>query len=186
VLRAAGVALVAVMAIHVAVRPEHAWILLSACDLAAVATALGLVASWPRVVAIAFVFELALGLPAFAIGLCTTYPLNPTGTIIHLAPPILGAIVIARYGIPRRAAAVAWCGYACAIVAGAAFAPAELNVNFAASVWPPLADTLSLRAFQAGLLAVAAVLLVATELAARGVLSWRRGRAPTRPRDTAR
>ena len=68
-LRFGALATLIVLAIHVAVRPEHGWVLLAPCDAAAVVTALGVLAGWNRAVAIALVFEVAIGLPGFAIGL---------------------------------------------------------------------------------------------------------------------
>src|SRR6185295_7877261 len=42
----AGIALLGLMTVHVAVRPEHAWVLLATCDVAALATAAGLLLGW--------------------------------------------------------------------------------------------------------------------------------------------
>jgi hypothetical protein len=195
VIRWAGVALVAMMPFHVALRPEHGWLLLSTCDVAAMVTAVALVAGWHRVVAVAFLFQIAVGLPAFAIGLCSTYPLNPTGTVVHIVPPLLGAIVVAQHGLPARAALHAWLGYTATFVASYLVVPAQLNINFAHFVWPPLARAFPVAwSFQAALLAVVGVLLALAELAIRRL--WRpacadsvsSGPAPARmpPRGTAR
>ena len=158
-LRWVGFALIAMMPFHVALRPEHGWLLLSGCDVAAMVTAVGLVAGWPRPVGVAFLFQVAIGLPAFAIGLFTTYPLNPTGTIIHLVPPLAGGIVIARHGLAPGAGIYAWLGAVGAIVFGYLFAPRELNINFASAVWPPLAHAFTILEFQLALLGAAAVML---------------------------
>ena len=162
-----GLALVAMMPLHVATRPEHGWLLLSTCDVAAMVTAIALVVGWPRPVAMAFLFQVAVGLPAFALGLCTTYPLNLTGTIVHLVPPLLGGIVIARSGLPARAALYAWAGYAATFVLGAILAPPALNINFGHAVWPPLAHVFPVRAFQAAILVIVGLLLVLAELVTR-------------------
>ena len=175
-LRWGGLALVAMMPFHVAVRPEHGWLLLSTCDVAAMVTAVALVANWPRAVAVAFLFEVAVGLPAFAIGLCSTYPLNPTGTVVHVVPPLLGGIVVAQHGLPRRAALYAWGGYAATFVAGYLAAPVRLNINFAHFVWPPLAHVFTAAwMFQAALLALVGALLGLAGLAIRRM--WRPGLA---------
>jgi len=178
-MRAAGVGLLIVMAIHVAVRPEHGWILLSACDVATLVTAIGLIAGWHRGVAIACLFQIVIGLPAFAIGVATTYHLNPTGVVVHVVPPLLGAIVIAEHGLPARAALQAWCGYLVVFAAGYLLAPPALNVNFAAFVWPPLAGVITVTAvFQAALLAIVAALLAAGELVTRRLAGVRARSAP--------
>jgi hypothetical protein len=168
--RGIGLALLVLLAIHANVRPERGWVLVSACDLAAIATAIGLIAGWHRWVAIAFVFQLAIGLPALAIGLFTTYEPNPTGIAIHVVPLVLGGLEVRRRGLPRRSALLAWLGYAGAIALAAALAPAALNLNFAARVWPPLAGTFTLPMFQLAILAVGGVMLAATELAVRALL----------------
>jgi hypothetical protein len=163
-MRWAGLALVAMMPFHVALRPEHGWLLLSTCDVAAMVTAVGLVAGWPRAVGVAFLFQVAVGLPAFAIGLCSTYPLNPTGTVIHVVPPLLGGIVVAQRGLPPRAALYAWAGYAATFVAGYFAAPVRLNINFSHFVWPPLARVFPVAGlFQAALLLVIGLLLFGAE-----------------------
>jgi hypothetical protein len=154
-----GFALLVMMPFHVALRPEHGWLLLSACDVAAMVTAVGLVANLPRAVGVAFLFQVAIGLPAFALGLLTTYPLNPTGTIVHLVPPLVGGIVVVRHGLAPRAAIYAWLGSVWAIVSGYLFAPRALNINFASAVWPPLAHSFTILEFQLAMLGAAAVLL---------------------------
>lgn len=178
-MRWAGIALLAMMPLHVALRPEHRWLLLSTCDVSAMTTAIALIAGWPRVAGVAFLFQVAIGLPAFAIGLCTTYPLNVTGTVIHVVPPLLGGIVVARHGLPARAALYAWAGYVVTFVAGYFAAPVALNINFAHFTWPPLARMFPLAGtFQAALTAVVGLVLAATELVIRRRMDRRRGGAP--------
>jgi hypothetical protein len=99
ILRIVGAMLLVVMAIHVAVRPEQGWILLSGCDVATVVTSVGLIARWHRAVAISGLFQAMIGIPAFAIGVLTTYDINPTGIVIHVVPPLVAAIVVARHVI---------------------------------------------------------------------------------------
>lgn len=175
-LRWVGLALVAMMPLHVALRPEHGWLLLSTCDVAAVVTAVALVADWPRVTGVAFLFQIAIGLPAFAIGLCSTYPLNPTGTVVHVVPPLVGGIVVAQRGLPARSALYAWIGYAATFAASYVAAPVALNINFAHFVWPPLARAFPAAwMFQAALMVVVGAVLGLAELAIRRL--WRPGTA---------
>jgi hypothetical protein len=164
----AGLALLGLMVLHAALRPEHAWVLLATCDVAALATAAGLIFGWERCLGAALVFQVAIGLPAFAVGLCTTYPSNVTGIAIHLVPPILGAAVFAGRALPRYAAAFAWIGYVTTVLVSYVVAPpAAFNINFTTAVWPPLAHTFPVRAeFYAVLFAIAAMML---RLGARGL-----------------
>jgi hypothetical protein len=179
--RVAGALLLVVMAIHVVVRPEQGWILLSGCDVATVVTAVGLIAAWHRTVAISGLFQTMIGIPAFAVGVFTTYDINPTGIVIHVVPPILAAIVVAHHGMPRRAAAIAWCSYLVVFVAGYVFAPPALNVNFAAFVWPPLAHVFTTTlVFQLALLALVALLLAVGEIIALRLVDRARASTPAR------
>jgi hypothetical protein len=177
-MRLAALAFLAVMVVHVIVRPEGGWVLLATCDVAALATALGVLADWHRPVAVAFVFQAMIGLPAFAVGLCTTYELNPTGVAVHVVPAALGAIAVARHGLPRRAALHAWLGYAATFFAGYLVAPPALNVNFASFVWPPLAGVFESRAtFWASLFAAMGLMLAIGEVLIRR-LTGDRARRP--------
>jgi hypothetical protein len=161
-MRWAGIALLLMMPIHVALRPEHAWLLLSACDVAAIVCAIGAITGRLDVVAIAGLFALAVGLPSYAIGLATTNPINPTSFAVHIVPSILGIIAISRQGVPRRAALIAWSAYVLLMAAGYVFPPHDLNINMASKVWPPLARVFpTTLAFHAGLLAITAGLLFA-------------------------
>jgi hypothetical protein len=178
-LKAAALALLAVMVVHVAVRPEHGWILLSTCDVAVLATAFGILAGTPRIVAIAWLFSVMIGMPAFTIGLFTTYELNPTGVVVHIAPPVLGAIVIVRHGLPRNLARDAFAGYLANFFVGMLVAPPALNVNFAAFIWPPLAGLFATRlSFYAAIFAATLLLLVIGELLARRLFAARAKPAP--------
>jgi hypothetical protein len=182
-MKPAALAFLAMMVVHVMVRPEGGWVLLATCDVAALATALGVLADWHYPVAVAFVFQVTIGLPAFAVGLCTTYELNPTGVAVHVVPAALGAIAVARHGLPRRAAFHAFLGYTATFVAGYLVAPPALNVNFAAFVWPPLAGMFESRGtFWASLFAATGVLLAIGEVLIRRVAGDRaRAARPAAP-----
>jgi len=173
-MKLAALAFLAMMVVHVMVRPEGGWVLLATCDVAALATALGVLAGWHRPIAVAFVFQATIGLPAFAVGLCTTYELNPTGVAVHVVPAVFGAIAVARHGMPRRAAFHAFVGYAATFVVGYLVAPPVLNVNFAAFVWPPVAGVFHSRGtFWAALFAATGVLLAVGEVVIRRVVGDR-------------
>lgn len=168
--RAAGVALLALLAVHPFLRPEGGWALLSTCDLAAFATAVGLLAGWHRFVAAAFVFQLSVGMPSMILGIFTTYNWNVTGIAVHVVPLVIGGVLVRRHGVPRRSGLYAWIGYTASVALAAAIAPPLLNINFATIVWPPVAGTFSLIQFQAALVALVGVLLVLGELGTRAVV----------------
>ena len=147
--RIVGLALLALLVVHVATRPERGWLLLATCDIAAMATIIGLVAGSHRLVATAFLFQLMVGLPSLTLGILTTYDVNFTGIAIHVIPLTAGGILVAREGMPRRTALVAWLGHACAMLAAYLLAPPILNINLTGAVWPPLAGTFTLPMFHA-------------------------------------
>ncbi|HEY5934555.1 MAG TPA: hypothetical protein VIU61_07970 [Kofleriaceae bacterium] len=165
--RVVGVALLALLVIHVATRPERGWLLLATCDLAAIATIIGLVTGWHRPLAAGFLFQLMVGLPTLAIGIFTTYDVNFTGIAIHVVPLTVGGILVAREGMPRGTALAAWLGHACAMLAAYLFAPPALDINLTGRVWPPLAGTLTLPMFHLAQLAIVAVLLGLGQLGVR-------------------
>jgi hypothetical protein len=162
VTRGLGVALMMLIAVHMTVRPEHAWLLVSTCDIAAIVTAVGLVASRPRWIAVACLFQGAVGLPALVIGMLTTYDTNITGVAIHVVPLAIGATVVARDGLPPRAALVAWLGYAASMLLASVIGPPELNLNFGSRVWPPVAHVFpALILFQCAVISLVGGLLAA-------------------------
>jgi hypothetical protein len=165
--RIAGLVLLAIMVAHVLLEPEGLWVLAFSCDIAAMVTAIGLVGGWHRAVAVAFLFEVAVGLPAFILGLFTTLEMNETNILMHVLPPVLGGVVVAREGLPRRCWLMAWVGYTVSFVVACAVAPREYNVNFAAEVWSPFRGVLTLTQFQAALIAIALGWLPGWELVIR-------------------
>src|SRR5262245_49869054 len=106
--RVSGSALFVLLVAHAALNPERGWTLLWGCDLAVAVMALGLVAGLHAVVAVAFLFHVAVGLPAFTVAVLTHFEPGPTSIAIHLLPPIAGGLSVARRGLPRGAALWAW------------------------------------------------------------------------------
>jgi hypothetical protein len=188
--RASGAALGILLVLHVVLRPEHGWVLLSTCDLAAIATALGLVVDSPPLVSAALIFELAIGVPAFVLGLFTTYPLNFTGVGVHVLPPLAGLAYVVRVGLAPRSAWLAWLAVVAGYLTALAIAPADLNINFANATWPPLERVLpSPLVFAMLVLGGQLALLLVGQLAVGRLvtaLSSARAPTPSRPRDTVR
>ena len=138
--RAIGLSLMLLMLLHTVAHPERgAWVLLSACDMASLATAIGLLVGWPGMVAVAFLFQVSIGLPAFFVGLATgTYTPNATSVAIHLLPPLAGGWSVNRTGLPRHAMAIALAIYLLAVGVSVWISPPALNVNLVFTVWPPI------------------------------------------------
>ena len=180
----AGAALLALLPLHVVLRPEGGWALLSTCDIACIATALGLLFRSHRLVGTAFLFQLMVGLPALVMGMFTTYKWNSSGIAIHIIPLVLGGVRVAAEGLPRTAARDAWIAYAITLLVAAAVSPTQLNINFGAVVWKPVAHAFSLRVFQALLILTVGALLGIGQLVA-WVVSSRRARASMHRRGTA-
>lgn len=174
--RLAGLAILALMPLHVLLRPEGAWALLSTCDLAAIGTGVGLVFGSHRLVGTAFLFQLMIGLPALVLGMFTTYHWNVTGLAVHIVPLVLGGFRVGALGLPRRAWIDAWFVQAASMMIAARFSPPALNIDFGVVVWKPLAATFSLRVFQ-----VLLTLLCGTLLGLGQLVGWlvssRRARA---------
>jgi hypothetical protein len=189
--RTMGAGLLLLMAAHLATHPERGpWLLLSTCDIATLATAIGLVVGWHQAVGVAFLFQIAMGLPAFFGGLLTAvYAPNATSVAIHLLPPVAGGWAVARRGLPRHATALAFTVCGLAIVASL-FSPPALNVNLVFEIWPPVHRLFPSRL--AGLLVYHGVgpliLLSSTEVALRkwfpGAVSSPPAPSPAPPRDS--
>ncbi len=172
--RAIGILLLALMVVHACLRPQGVWVLLATCDLAALATGFGLVFHQHRLVASALLFQLAIGFPSLVVGMLTTYDTNLTGVAIHVVPLAIGAVMVAREGLPPRSALFAWLGYAVSIVLAYALAPAVHNINFTASGWPPLAHSMSVATFHAIVLVIIGLLIGLASLGVRALLAGRR------------
>jgi hypothetical protein len=114
-------------------------VLLWGCDASTIAIATGLLFGAYRLFAAGALFQIAIGMPAFIVGLATVYVPNITGVGVHTLPPIIGGVVIARRGLPGRPAIAAAAGYLGLIGAGYLFAPVAQNVNYSRAVFPPLA-----------------------------------------------
>jgi hypothetical protein len=168
--RILGVLLLVLMVVHVCLRPQGIWVLASTCDIAALATAIGLVTLRHRLVASAFLFQVSVGFPSLVVGMFTTYDTNVTGVAVHVVPLAIGGVMVARHGLPRYSALFAWLGYAASIAFAYAFAPPALHVNFTDAVWPPLAKSMSLPVFHAILLAIIGTLLALASLGSRKLL----------------
>jgi hypothetical protein len=183
-----GAAVAALMIAHVARNPFGAWVLFSACDVAAVATAAGLLLRARRIVALALLFQLAVGLPAFLVGLVTTYVPTLTGVAVHLAPTAMGVAATGRRRWPPRAALVDWAAYVALLLITYVLTPPAMNLNLVHAIWPPLsklfASTPAYHAAHAAAV-LAALQTVAWATRRRAGFSSPPGAAPTPPAGTA-
>jgi hypothetical protein len=187
--RVGGAALAVLLIAHVTLRPEHGWVLLWGCDASAAAIAIGLLLGAYRLFAAGALFQLAIGAPAFLVGLATTYVPNVTGVGVHTLPPVIGGLVIARRGLPARTGLAAAVGYAGLVCVSYVVGPVSQNINFSRAVFAPMARAFhDLRSFWIfHLTAATIVLLLAQALLrrlVRGISSVPRP-APLPPPDTA-
>jgi len=177
------------MVAHVARLPEHGWVLLWGCDASTAAIAIGLMLGAHRLFAAGALFHIAIGVPAFVIGLATTYVPTITGVGVHTLPPIVGALVITRRGLPGRPAIAAAAGYLGLMAAAYLIAPAGENINFSRAVFPPLARFFpSLLLFWLVHLTAAAIVLLSMQVLLRRLaraLSSAPQPAPLPPPDNA-
>ena len=187
--RGAGAALAVLMLVHVLRLPEHGWVLLWGCDASTVAIAIGLLLGAYRLFTAGALFHLAIGVPAFVIGLATTYVPTITGVGVHTLPPLVGGVVIARRRLPGRPAITAAAGYLGLMTASYLIAPADLNINFSRAVFPPLARLFpSLLLFWLVHLTAAAIVLLSMQALLRRLvraLSSAPRPAPLPPPDNA-
>lgn len=115
--------------------PELLW----GCNVTAFLIVLGFAFEWPLAVGAAFLWRAALGEPGFLAGLWSGSPYLWTTAFVHVIPTLLAIPFLRRTGLPRGSAYAAM-GLSLALVAaGRAFAPPELNVNFAQARIPQLA-----------------------------------------------
>jgi len=146
-------------------------VLLSSCDVAALGTALGLLFGWARVVGVAFLFQVAVGLPAFVVGLFTTFHPNVTSFGVHTLPVLAGGWLVGRRGLPRGAAVAAFVVNAAVLVASYYLAPPELNLDLLRQFWSPVARALpSPVAYYGAFMGAVLEALVLGELGTRAAL----------------
>lgn len=109
--------------------PEMLW----ACYAASFFVALGVLASWPRLVAIGFLFHLGIGVPSWALDVIATHETVWTSAALHVLTPLTGWLVLDE--VPRRAVLDTWIFYLVMQPVGW-LAPEALNVNVAHRAWP--------------------------------------------------
>lgn len=115
--------------------PELLW----GCNVTAFLIVLGFAFEWPLAVGTAFLWRAALGEPGFLAGLWSGSPYLWTTAFVHVVPTLLAIPFLRRSGLPRRSAYLAMGLTLALVAAGRAFAPPELNVNFAQARVPQLA-----------------------------------------------
>lgn len=115
--------------VRVGLLPEMLW----GCYAASFLVALGVLARWPRVIAIGYLFHLGIGLPSWALLVIATHETLWTSASLHVLTPVTGWLALDA--LPRRAVLEAWFFYLATQVAGW-LAPESLNVNVAHAPWP--------------------------------------------------
>lgn len=107
-----------------------------------------------------FIFQAAVGGPAWILGLIYRQDMELTSALLHIVPPLAGLLYVSSSRpIPKAAPAIAWLVHPVSLFASLLWRNEELNVNFSSAVWPPLAGFFRLHMFQL-LLVVTSLLLV--------------------------
>lgn len=134
-----GALLLAVIAAYAAdkLRTNLAPELLWGCPVAAALLAAGLLAQSPRLTAVAAVFHLAIGLPAYAVFVAATGTIEWSSVLLHLSAPLVGAVALWRGDYPARSALNAWAIYLVLLPVSYLTTPAALNVNLAHAPFAP-------------------------------------------------
>jgi hypothetical protein len=151
---------------HTANMVEVLW----SCYWASALIAIGLMIDSELLVAAGFIFQAAVGGPAWTLGMIYYHNVQLTSALLHVIPPLAGLLYISRMPeIPKAAPAIAWLLHPVSLFASLLWRNEQLNVNFTNAVWPPLAGFFGLPVFQA-LLVLTSLLLV---LGLSGLLdSW--------------
>jgi len=164
-----GGAILVSLALHAlhkgwALLPEMLW----SCYVASALLAVGILLRRPRLAAIGFLFEVALGLPAYLLEVAATRTTSPTSLLAHLAPLAAGVLELRRTGLPGRIVLPAWALYPLMIAVSRWATPPALNVNLAHAPWAPSAWAFpQLWMYWAFNSATALILLIATDFLLR-------------------
>jgi hypothetical protein len=132
-----------------------------ACYWASAMVAIGILFRVRTLVAAGLLFQFAVGLPSWALGMFYTGRVYPTSILVHIIPAMMATAYVWRLPrFPHRATLMACCIFPVALLVSIPWTPPALNVNFAHQVWPPLEDRgMPLQVFHL-LLMIAAVVLI--------------------------
>lgn len=144
--------------------PELLWV----CHVATALMAVGLLARIRLLLAVGFLFHLAVGWWAWLLDVFATGTTTVTSTAVHVLPLVIGWLALGRKPLPNRAIYAAAALYIITSVACLALTPPALNVNVVFAPWPPLASTFeNIHIYRATNAATAIALLAAARLAWR-------------------
>lgn len=130
------------------------------CYWASALIAIGLMIDSKLLVSSGFIFQAAVGGPAWTLGVIYYRDTQLMSVLLHVIPPLAGLLyVFGMSDLPKAAPAIAWLLHPVSLFASLLWRNESLNVNFSSAVWPPLSRYFSLPVFQ-GLLLLASILLV--------------------------
>ena len=107
--------------------PELCWL----CHVSSFALALGLLANWRTLLAVALLLQWAVAVPVYSLWLLQGGHSQPVSMMLHCAAPLFGSIACWRQHLPDRAT---WLALASALLLWLAtrlWVTADMNVNFA-------------------------------------------------------
>ena len=115
------------------VGPEPLW----TCHVTSALGGVGLLLRSRRLVALAFLFHVAVGAPAYALDVAVSRTTTWESALLHLLTPA-ATWVVARRGLPCRTWLAAWSLYLALLPLSFLVTPPALNVNLAHGLWSPL------------------------------------------------
>jgi hypothetical protein len=133
------------------------------CYWASALIAIGIMVDSELLVSAGFIFQAAVGGPAWTIGLIYGSDVQFPSLLLHIVPPLVGLLYVSGMAeIPKAAAAViAWLVHPVSLFASLLWKDDQLNVNFSIAVWPPVARFFPLPLFQALLVLTSLLLVIA-------------------------
>jgi hypothetical protein len=114
--------------------PEMLWM----CHVAACMLAVGLVFDWAALSAVGFLYQLAVGVPAYLLHLASGGDTTWVSFVLHLSSPVCGWLALRGRVLPRPTAVLAMASFGVVAVSCLLFTPEALNINLAFRPWAPL------------------------------------------------
>ncbi|HEY6726862.1 MAG TPA: hypothetical protein VI197_22675, partial [Polyangiaceae bacterium] len=128
--------------LHAAHKLEHGLLaeMLWACLVASFSIGLGILTQRTWLVAVGTLFQVAVGVPAYALDVIVLRSTTVTSVLVHMLPPVAGLVTLRRGAAwPRWTPLAAGTLYVGLIPVSRWLTEPALNVNLAFRPWPPLA-----------------------------------------------
>jgi hypothetical protein len=141
---ALGIAVLLSLLLHALSKPgDVKWEMLWNCNVFSLIIAIGLLTGSARAVAAGFLFHISLGFFGWAVMVVTTRWISATSILVHVLPPVAGALYLWNSQWPRHTALIAWFINLGLTLPSLWLTPSRLNINNAFGPWGPIADDLA-------------------------------------------